>query len=338
MGAKSVPVEAIDASNSNPTRQQRAVYSWHEARNSDAADDIFSTEWFKRTKSFLEKHSNPDSPDVKLEDLKKVEDLEFSAFFIQHPIPAFALWQFLQACYSLDRVVCINPLSYEDIRRADETKVQGWEKLLPFQYLNASSSKDGRIRKKWIESMGQLKKEIESNALEGERLVSRLYDMYTGIDRLQSSLSGLRLGFGESQKDLKFKREMLDKAANVVEERLKITSTVLKLEGNQPATPRADWGAEEKHTHTEQNLQLTEVSRCRNETNPPPSQAMRLRKSNRRLKQPRAVSPKKVDPTTNPLQGQGSVTRNPMPLKVKYLITSLLAILALLLVLSFIYH
>jgi hypothetical protein len=96
--------------------------------------------------------------------------------------------------------------------------------------------------------MGQLKKEIESNALEGERLVSRLYDMYTGIDRLQSSLSGLRLGFGESQKDLKFKREMLDKAANVVEERLKITSTVLKLEGNQPATPRADWGAEEKHT------------------------------------------------------------------------------------------
>jgi hypothetical protein len=248
MDAKSVLVEAIDDSNSNPTRQQRAVYSWHEARNSDAADDIFSTEWFKRTKSFLEKHSNPDSPDVKLEDLKKVEDLEFSAFFIQHPIPAFALWQFLQACYSLDRVVCINPLSYENSRRADETKVQGWEKLLPFQYLNASSSKDGRIRKKWIESMGQLKKEIESNALEGERLVSRLYDMYTGIDRLQSSLSGLRLGFGESQKDLKFKREMLDKAANVVEERLKITSTVLKLEGNQPATPRADWGAEEKHT------------------------------------------------------------------------------------------
>jgi len=36
---------------------------------------------------------------------------------------------------------------------------------------------------------------------------------------------------------------------------------------------------------------------------------MRLRKSNTRLKQPRAVSPKKVYPTTNPVEGQGVYAR-----------------------------
>jgi len=246
MASKPAPNEVVDEPGSNPTRQQRAVYSWHEKRNSDAAIDIFSTEWFKRTRSFLEKHSNPDSPGLRLENLDKVEDLEFGSFFIEHPIAAFALWQFLQACYALDRIVCINPLSYENDRRADETKLLGWEKLPPFQYLNACSSKDGKIRKKWIESIGQLKKEIESGALEGDMLVSRLYDMYIGIDRLQSSVSGLRLGFDESLKGLKFKREMLDRAANVVEERLRITSLVLKLDRSKPISAPESVDAEER--------------------------------------------------------------------------------------------
>jgi hypothetical protein len=239
MSSESFSLGANDGSPTNPTRQQRAVYSWHEARNSGAADDIFSTEWFERTRSFLEKHPNPDSPYVKLESLEKVEDLEFGTFFIEHPIAAFALWQFLQACYALDRVVCINPLSYEDDRNADENRTKDWETLLPFQYMNACSSKDGKIRQKWTTSIKQLKKEINHGALKGEMLVTRLYDMYTGIDRLKSSVSALRDSFDESLKGIKFRREMLDRAENVVKERVKILSLVLKLEQNKPAPPSA---------------------------------------------------------------------------------------------------
>jgi hypothetical protein len=234
MSSKSSSLGVNDGSPTNPTRQQRAVYSWHEARNSGAADDIFSTEWFERTRSFLVKHSSLDSPDVRLESLEKVEDLEFGAFFIEHPIAAFALWQFLQACYALDRVVCINPLSYEDLRNADENRIKDWETLPPFQYMNASSSKDGKIRRKWTTSMEQLRKEINHGALEGEMLVTRLYDMYNGIDRLKSSVSALRDSFDESLKGIKFRREMLDRAENVVKERVKILSQVLKLDQNRP--------------------------------------------------------------------------------------------------------
>jgi hypothetical protein len=247
MNSGSEPLGEIEGSPTNPTRQQRAVYSWHEARNSGAADDIFSTEWFKRTRSFLEKHSSPDSPYIKLESLEKVEDLEFGAFFIEHPIAAFALWQFLQACYGLDRVVCINPLSYEDVRHADENRIKDWETLPPFQYLNAFSSRDGKIRRKWTTSMEQLKKEINHGALEGEMLVSRLYDMYNGIDRLQSSMSGLKDVFEENLKGLKFRREMLERAENVVEERVKILSLVLKLDTNKPAATSASKIAEDRN-------------------------------------------------------------------------------------------
>lgn len=239
MSSKSSSLGVKDGSPTNPTRQQRAVYSWHEARNSGAADDIFSTEWFERTRSFLVKHSSLDSPDVKLESLEKVEDLEFGAFFIEHPIAAFALWQFLQACYALDRVVCINPLSYEELRNADENRIKDWETLPPFQYMNACSSKDGKIRRKWTTSMEQLRKEINHGALEGEMLVTRLYDMYNGIDRLKSSMSALRDSFDESLKGIKFRREMLDRAENVVKERVKILSLVLKLDQNKPAPPSA---------------------------------------------------------------------------------------------------
>jgi hypothetical protein len=239
MDSESPSLGANDGSPTNPTRQQRAVYSWHEARNSGAADDIFSTEWFERTRYFLGKHSSLDPPDVKLESLDKVEDLEFGAFFIEHPIAAFALWQFLQACYALDRVVCINPISYKDVRNADENRVKDWETLPPFQYMNACSSKDGKIRRKWTTSMEQLRKEINHGALEGEMLVTRLYDMYTGIDRLKSSVSALRDSFDESLKGLKFKREMQDRAENVVQERIKILSLVLKLDQNKPSTTSA---------------------------------------------------------------------------------------------------
>jgi hypothetical protein len=80
----------IDSQDCNPTPQQRAVYSYHEALDSDAADDIYSFEWFQRTKSFCTQFAKQDATHVTtLTTWELVEDLDFGAFFLAHPVAAY---------------------------------------------------------------------------------------------------------------------------------------------------------------------------------------------------------------------------------------------------------
>ena len=97
---------AIDGQDCDPTPQQRAVYNYHEALHSDAADDIYSFEWFQRTKSFFKQFARSNAQATTLTTWEMVEDLDFGAFFLAHPVAAYSLWHLLQSCYELDRVVC----------------------------------------------------------------------------------------------------------------------------------------------------------------------------------------------------------------------------------------
>jgi len=215
---------AIDGQDCDPTPQQRAVYSYHEALHSDAADDIYSFEWFQRTKSFFKQFARSDAQATMLTTWEMVEDLDFGAFFLAHPVAAYSLWHLLQSCYELDRVVCGS--SREELRI-----VESWESLKPFVYL-----KSKKIRTKWSNSLQLLKKKIECGALEGDPLVRRLYDILCGVERLENSLADLKENFSVNLKDMKFVDKMLEKVDRVVDDRCRMIADHLKLEDSQQAS------------------------------------------------------------------------------------------------------
>jgi hypothetical protein len=211
----------MDGQDCNPTPQQRAVYSYYEEIHSDAADDIYSFEWFQRTKSFFQQLARQDKPVTALTTWEMVEDLDFGAFFLAHPVAAYSLWHLLQACYELDRVVC--GTSPEEIR-----KLESWQLLKPFVYL-----KSRKIRSNWTRSLKLLKKEIECGDLEGDRLVRTLYDILRGVERLVTSSTALKDNFSVNLRDMKFVDEMLEKVARVVDNRCSMIADLLKLEDSQ---------------------------------------------------------------------------------------------------------
>jgi hypothetical protein len=224
MGSYIQLATAIDGQDCNPTPQQRAVYSYHDALQSDAADDIYSSEWFQRTKSFFKQFARSNAQATTLTTWEMVEDLDFGAFFLAHPVAAYSLWHLLQACYELDRVVCGS--SPENLR-----VVESWESLKPFLYL-----KSKKVRTKWSKSLKLLKTEIEHGDLEGEPLLRRLYDILCGVERLENSLADLKENFLANLKDMKFVDKMLEKIATVVEDRCCMIEDLLKLEDSQQAS------------------------------------------------------------------------------------------------------
>lgn len=212
----------IDGQDCNPTPQQRAVYSYHEALDSDAADDIYSIEWFQRTKSFFKQFAKQDAAHITtLTTWEMVEDLDFGAFFLAHPVAAYSLWHLLQACYDLDRAVCGS--SQEELHM-----VEKWESLKPFVYMRSK-----KVQTKWSKSLKHLKKEIECGALQGDLLVRRLYNILCGVERLQHSSAALADIFSINLKDMKFVDKMLDKVADVVDSRCSMIANLLKLEDSQ---------------------------------------------------------------------------------------------------------
>lgn len=213
---------AVDKYDCNPTPQQRAIYNFHERRHSAEADDIYSLEWFQRTKSFLEKFSQSDAHPKTLNSWDMVEDLDLGEFFLAHPISGYSLWNMLQACYDLDRIICGN--SAQDMER-----VEKWQTYKPFIYFK---DKDKKIRDKWRKSLKLLKKEIECGFLEGDPLVQKLYGILIGVERLESAFEALEDNFSANLKGLKYVDDMLDKIAKVVDDRRRMIAENLKLDSN----------------------------------------------------------------------------------------------------------
>jgi hypothetical protein len=215
---------AVDKYDCNPTTQQRAIYNFHERRHSAEADDIYSVEWFQRTKSFLEKFAQSDAHPKTLNSWDMVEDLDLGEFFLAHPIAGYSLWNMLQACYGLDRIICANSAR-------EMEKVERWQTYKPFIYFK---DKDKKIRGKWRKSLKLLKKEIECGFLEGDPLVQKLYGILIGVERLESASKALEDNFSANLKGLKYVNDMLDKIAKVVDDRHRMIAENLKLEDNNP--------------------------------------------------------------------------------------------------------
>ncbi|KAL5317113.1 hypothetical protein ACEPPN_014207 [Leptodophora sp. 'Broadleaf-Isolate-01'] len=202
----------------NPTTQQRKIYKFHEARYSDEADDIYSMEWFQRTKDYLKQYAQPDTNPRALEDWGMIENLEFGEFYLAHPIAGHGLWHFLDACHQLDRVVC-------GVSARDLSVVESWRAMTPFRYLKAK-----KIRIKWDKSLNVLKKEIQCGILEGEALVTKLYSILCGVERLENSFAALEESFAANLRGLQFMEEMVGKARKVVVERRGMIAGGLNIE------------------------------------------------------------------------------------------------------------
>lgn len=217
-------INSFHGQNLNPTPQQRAVFGFYDARHSEAAEDIYSSEWLRLTRSFFEAFAREDSPPITLTSWEMVEDLDFGAFFLAHPIAAYSLWHMLQSCYELDRVVC-------GTSAAQLEKVATWQKLKPFIYL-----KSKKIRTTWKSSLKLLKKQIDCGALEGEELMSKLNAILYGVEKLENALYDMQQNFKINLKDLKYADVMLEKAVKVVEERQRMIADLIYLDGGDAAS------------------------------------------------------------------------------------------------------
>jgi exonuclease V gamma subunit len=209
---------------SNPTPQQREIYNFHERLHSAQADDIYSLEWFQRTQHFQEKFAQSAAHSKTLDSWEMVEALDLAEFFLAHPIAGYSLWNMLQACFELDRVICANSAQELD-------RVERWQLYKPFIYFK---DKEKKIRGKWKKSLKLLKKEIECGFLEGDSLVQKLYGILSGVERLESAFRALEDDFPVNLKGLQFVDDMLKKIATVVEDRRRMIAEILRLDDSNP--------------------------------------------------------------------------------------------------------
>jgi hypothetical protein len=217
----------------NPTRQQRAVWSFYESRNSVEADDIYSPEWYQRTLSFFKKFARKSKKPKILGSWKMIENLEFGPFFLSHPIAAYALWHMLQAFYDLDHAVCGTSDDNVEI-------IAKWKEIPPFVYLNTRKGNAGKkIRAKWNESLKQMKKDIECGALEGEALISRLASILVADKKMGEAFDAMKENFAENLNGMAFVDEMIEKVGAVVEERKQVIGDFLKS-GDENGAPTSD--------------------------------------------------------------------------------------------------
>jgi hypothetical protein len=224
----------IQSPDCNPTRQQRAVWRFYESRNSDEADDIYSSEWYERTVSFLKKFARKNKAPKVLKSWEMIENLEFGPFFLSHPVAAYALWQMLEAFYDLDYVVC--GTSEEAL-----ATIEQWKEVPPFIYLNTKRGKEARnIRAKWADSLQQLKKEIECGDLEGEELISRLTNILVKVQKMERAFDAMKENFAESLKGMVFVPDMIEKVGNVVEERRRVIMDLLRPGDDENQAPTSD--------------------------------------------------------------------------------------------------
>lgn len=208
----------------DPTPQQRAIYNFHEARLSVDADDIYSPVWFERSKSWEQEFGASKSPISVLDSWEQLEDFHFGEFYLEHPVAAYSLWVLLQAYYVLDKSVCGKS-------EAERIKVEGWQKMKPFEYL-----KSREVQRKWKRSLDVLGSDIESGRLRRQALLGRLNEILGGFQKVEESLVSLKESFSLNLNGEEFGYEMLRKADEATEERRRmIAELFLHLEEQTPA-------------------------------------------------------------------------------------------------------
>jgi hypothetical protein len=204
-----------DSDNFDPKTKQKAIYTWYDLKYSDEARDIYSSEWQERIMLWHEL-ATPTTPSSE----ENLDQLDFGSFFLAHPVPAFALWQVLQACYELDRAVCGNT-------EIELGEITSWERLAPFNYLGDSTS-----QLKWQISLKLLERQIsDPNFIPSptKSWVLIMYDILLGVERFESTFESLQENFSFNLPGEKFASWMIARIEEGASRRFLMIDRLLKL-------------------------------------------------------------------------------------------------------------
>ncbi|KAF7860722.1 hypothetical protein EAF04_008240 [Stromatinia cepivora] len=197
----------VNNSNSTLTKQQRAtqkaVSRWFDSHPSANAPDIYQPEWRERIASWQKcTDDTPCSPTTNTPYGFSLwlSELEFSKFFVAHPIASISLWNLLQALYELDKAVC-----------RDSDAVVKWREMTPFTYLTAR-----KVENKWRDSLRGLKRRILDRKITSNEIINRLYEIRCSVDKVEEVLAELKENFLDNLKDEAFTEEMLDEIERAV--------------------------------------------------------------------------------------------------------------------------
>lgn len=116
--------------------------------NEEENPDAVISEWRERIETWQKDQLGRGKS---FDDFDDLEELEISAFFLQHPISAMSLWNAMQAFYEMDRLMCV---TCQD----SWTRVRDWQSMTIFKYLKAAS-----VEKRWRKSLQNMRKYILAN-------------------------------------------------------------------------------------------------------------------------------------------------------------------------------
>ncbi|KAB8291328.1 hypothetical protein EYC80_010010 [Monilinia laxa] len=186
----------VNNSNRTSTKQQRAtqkaVSKWFDSHPSANSPDIYQPEWRERIASWQKCTSC--SPASNTSHGQWLMELDFSKFFVEHPVAAISLWNLLQAFYGLDEAVC-----------QDSKAVVKWREMKPFAYLTAR-----KVENKWRDSLRELKRRILDHRISSDEIIHRLYEIRCSVDKVEEVLAELKENFLDNLKDESFTPKMLD--------------------------------------------------------------------------------------------------------------------------------
>lgn len=199
------------------------------------------SEWEKRIQHWQTEYHQNATP---LEGLD-LEDIKIGALILIYPIPGMAVWNTLQACYELDRVICASPELHET--------VSGWEEIPVFRYLESLV-----VKGKWEKSLGDIKlaiskkKDQTEHSIDYPSIISknpgkkdkkrkninlqqlmegldkRISAIKCGVDRLEDLWWELKRTFSQHMKDSVFARKMLDTIGKSIAGKFSMISKALE--------------------------------------------------------------------------------------------------------------
>ncbi|CAG8949672.1 hypothetical protein HYFRA_00003990 [Hymenoscyphus fraxineus] len=195
---------------------QRDVFDWFEESPYNGGD-VYSPQWQCR----LTKWGDEFDHDVKsLHDQvarceQEPEKLEIGLFFQTHSIAAFSLWHLLQACYELDKLICVI-----------SAPVSEWQDLRPFEYLK---SKD--IMSIWRRNLRAFSSQVQqsnmgNNNFEKEAVANRLHYLVQGVQALEEARAMAGKVFETRKDNMRCSYWMLDHIKEAVDKRCRAIESI----------------------------------------------------------------------------------------------------------------
>jgi hypothetical protein len=211
-----------NARNSNIAAKQKAVYNWYESRNKDDDIDIYSPRWQQRLTQWDDWFGANNGAQEFDSSQEVKDDFDLRSFFFQDPIAAYSLWHVFQACFELDIAVC-GPEASEDLKK--------WQELPPFIYLKST-----KLRKRWEVALKKLNQQIQSEELEVEGWITRIYNIHRGISKLEDSMRTSHENFCADLQGTRLKESILQRVDEVFESRCNMITDILNAGDERQGT------------------------------------------------------------------------------------------------------